>query len=138
MAAGERPTLRFVLSDSGLFVKKTVAVFVLSFALIPLVDVKGELPALLYAGALVILHVFVMGIYLYRVRFRELDADVRSLLARVLALVVVTYLLFAVSSFEEGSRLSTLALQMLGLSALHTVMLVLLMGRVLPAGQGAK
>ncbi len=130
--------MRFVLSDSGLFVKKTVAVFVLSFALIPLVDVKGELPALLYAGALVILHVFVMGIYLYRVRFRELDADVRSLLARVLALVVVTYLLFAVSSFEEGSRLSTLALQMLGLSALHTVMLVLLMGRVLPAGQGAK
>ena len=87
MATEERPTLRFVLSDSGLFVKKTVAVFVLSFALIPLVDVKGELPALLYAGALVILHVFVMGIYLYRVRFRELDADVRSLLARVLAVL---------------------------------------------------
>ena len=127
------------LVEPRLFLRKTASVFVLAFVLIPLVGMRSELPALLYAGTLVLLHIFVLVIYLYRVRFRELDPDWRSLSARVLALVAVTYLLSAVSRFEAGSPLSQLMLQMLGLSVLHTVMLALLMVRVeRPRAVGAR
>ncbi|MDP6605158.1 MAG: hypothetical protein QF664_02695 [Dehalococcoidia bacterium] len=122
--------MRISLTDRSLFLSKTLIVFAVSFALIPLIGLKHDLPALLYAAALVLLHVFVLAIYLYRVRVRELDPNVRSLAVRVLALVVVGYLLFAVSSFEEGASQSTLAWEMLALSLLHTVVLLLLMARV--------
>ncbi len=122
--------MRVELADSTLFIQKTVTVFVASFALLPLVGFKSDIPAMLYVVSLVVLHLFVLAIYLYRVRVRELDPDARSVIARLLAVAVVVYLLFAVSSFEEGAPRSTLALQMLGLSVLHTVMLALLMVRV--------
>ena len=122
--------MRLHLPDRALFVRKTATVFVLAFVLVPLVDLKHQLPALIYAGALVALHVVVLGVYLYRVRFRELDADWRSLVARVMALVLVTYLLSAVSGFEEGTPQSWLAAQMFGISMLHTSVLALLMVRV--------
>lgn len=122
--------MRISLTDRSLFLGKTLVVFVVSFALLPLVELKHDLPALLYAGALIVLHILVLAVYLYRVRFRELDSNVRSLAARILALVVVSYLLIAVSSFEEGASLSTLAWQMLGVSVLHTAVLALLMVRV--------
>jgi tellurite resistance protein TehA-like permease len=122
--------LRVQLADTALFIQKTVTVFAVSFALLPLVGLKSDIPATLYVVSLVVLHLFVLAIYLYRVRFRELDPDARSLVARLLAVAVVVYLLFAVSSFEEGAPRSTLASQMLGLSVLHTAMLALLMVRV--------
>lgn len=122
--------MRVELTEPALFIQKTVTVFVVSFALIPLVGFKSDIPAMLYVVSLVVLHLFVLAIYLYRVRIRELDPDARSVIARLLAVAVVVYLLFAVSSFEEGAPRSTLALQMLGLSVLHTAMLALLMVRV--------
>lgn len=118
------------MTSWSLFVKKTVAVFVLAFALVPLLEVKGQLPAGIYVGGLVALHLFVLGIYVYRVRFRDLDGDARSLIARVVALLVVTYLLGMVSAFEAGSGRGELLWQMLAVSVLHTVILVLLMTRV--------
>lgn len=118
------------MTSWSLFVKKTAAVFALAFALVPLLEVQGRLPAGLYVGGLVVLHLFVLGIYVYRVRFRELDGDARSLIARVAALLVVTYLLAVVSEFEPGSGREELLWQMLGVSVLHTVILVLLMTRV--------
>lgn len=122
--------MRLAVTDMGLFVRKTVAVFVLSIALVPLIAAKGTLPALLYAGALVVIHVGVLVIYLYRVRIRELDPDLRSLAARLLALAVVSYLLVAASSFGPDTPRSTLVLQMLAVSALHMVVLLLMMVRV--------
>lgn len=124
--------MRARLVDARLFVVKTVSVFVLSLALVPLVALKQELPVLLYAGGLVVLHIFVVGIYVYRVRFRDLDPDWRSLVARVLALAVVTYLLFAGSSFAPDASLVTLTMQMVAVSVLHTLVLVLLMVRIEP------
>ncbi len=137
MGAGGATALRVELTDSALFITKTVTVFAVSFALLPLVDLKSDIPAMLYVVSLVVLHLFVLAIYLYRVRVRELDPDARSVVARLLAVAVVVYLLFAVSSFEEGAPLSTLALQMLGLSVLHTAMLALLMVRVRYAQRSA-
>ena len=128
--------MRLRLSEPRLFVIKTVSVFALAFALVPLLAMKQELSAQLYAGSLVVLHVFVLGVYFYRVRFRELDPDARSLIARVLALVVVVYLLSAVSAFDQEAPLTTLALQMLGISILHMAVLLLLMVRVERGGEG--
>ncbi len=122
--------MRFAITDMGLFVRKTAAVFVLSIALVPLIGAKGAVPALLYAGALVVIHVAVLAIYLYRVKIRELDPDLRSLTGRLLALAVVSYLLVVASSFDGDTPWSTLVLQMLGISVLHMVVLLLMMVRV--------
>ncbi len=129
--------MRVELTDTALFIRKTVTVFAVSFALLPLVGFKSDIPAMAYAVALVVLHLFVLAAYLYRVRVRELDPDARSLIARLLAVAVVVYLLFAVASLEQGSSRSSLALQMLGLSVLHTAMLTLLMARVRYAERSA-
>lgn len=118
------------LTDSRLFVRKTVSVFVLALALVPLVSLKTDLPASLYVGGLALLHVFVVAVYFYRVRVRELDPDWRSLTIRLLALVFVVYMLYALSSFEAGASLSSLTWQMIVLSVLHTAALLLLMVRV--------
>jgi len=125
--------MRFAISNPRLFLSKTVMVFVLSFALIPLLQWKSDLPALAYAGSMVVLHVFILGIYLYRVRFRDLDPDRRSLVARVLGLAITSYLLSTTSSFNAESSVATLALQMLAVSLIHMGILALLMVRVVPA-----
>lgn len=129
--------MRFVLSNPRLFMVKTGSVFVLSFALVPLLQWKDDLPALLYTGSLVALHVFILGIYLYRVRFRDLDPDRRSLVARVLGLAITVYLLSATSAFDADSSIAQLALQMLGVSLVHMLILALLMVRAVPAGHAA-
>lgn len=113
-----------------LFLKKTAAVFALSLLLVPLVEMRGGVPAMVYVVGLVVLHIFVLGIYFYRIRFRELDPDPRSLIARVGALAAMVYLLAVVSDFNQSTATSTLLLQMLGVSVLHTLVLALLMVRI--------
>ncbi len=126
--------MRFVISNPRLFVMKTGSVFVLSFALVPLLQWKDDLPALAYTGSLVALHIFILGIYLYRVRFRDLDPDRRSLIARLLGLAITTYLLSATSTFDADSSIPRLAVQMLGVSLVHMGILALLMVRAIPTG----
>ena len=122
--------MRITMTDWPLFLKKTAAVFALSLLLVPLVELKGGVPAMVYVVGLVALHVFVLGIYFYRIRFRELDPDVRSLLARVGALAFMIYLLAVASDFDQSTPMSTLIMQMAGVSLLHTVVLALLMIRI--------
>lgn len=129
--------MRFVLSNPRLFLVKTSSVFALSFALVPLLQWKDEIPALVYTGSLVALHVFILGIYLYRVRFRDLDPDRRSLVARVLGLAITVYLLSATSTFDADSSIGRLATQMLGVSLVHMLILALLMVRAVPTGQAS-
>lgn len=127
--------MQFVLSDPRLFLVKTTSVFALSFALVPLLQWKDDLPALAFTGSLVVLHIFVLGIYLYRVQFRDLDPDRRSLFARALGLVITVYLLSATSTFDADSSIPRLAAQMLGVSLVHMLILALLMVRAVPAEQ---
>jgi len=122
--------VRVRLSDSRLFVRKVVSVFALAFALLPLVSLKTDIPALTYVGSLIVLHVGVVIVYVYRVRFRELDPDWRSLTARLLALGFVIYLLFAFSKFAVDASIGVLAAQLFVLSVLHAAVLVLLMARI--------
>ena len=126
---------RLVLLDPILFAKKTALVFAASYLLIPLIAEKARMPAWIYASLLVLIHVGVLIIYLYRVRLRSLDMDRISLGARVLGLGFTTWLLFAVSGWQDREDLVKLSWQMLALCAVHTVLLALLMVAVEPAGQ---
>jgi len=126
--------MRFVLLNPRLFFLKAASVFVLSFALVPLMQWKADIPALIYTAALVGLHIFILGIYLYRVRFRDLDPDRRSLIARILGLTITTYLLSATSAFDSDSSIGRLAVQMLAVSLVHMVILALLMVRAVRPG----
>lgn len=123
---------RLVLLDPQLFIKKAVLVVVGSYALIPLLASKSMMPAGLYLTLLLAIHVAVLIVYCYRVRLRSLDFDRVSLGARVLGLLVVTWLLTAVSGWQDHENLLKLSAQMLVLCLVHTVALALLMTAVEP------
>jgi hypothetical protein len=122
--------MRFTLVDRRLFIRKTAIATAAAYLLLPLTAFRTDVPAAICLGALVVLHIFVLGIYLYRVRVSELDPDLRSLVARVAALVVVVYLLYAVSGLGAGASTSTMFLQATAASVLHAVVLGLLMTRM--------
>ena len=114
---------------------KAVLVVVGSYALIPLLASESMLPAWLYLTLLLIIHVIVLIIYCYKVRLRDLGADRVSLGVRVLGLLVVTWMLSAVSSWQDHDNLLKLGLQMLVLCGVHTIALALLMVAMEPAEQ---
>jgi glycerol kinase len=71
-------SLAFGLDAPRLFVINALSVLALSFALLPIVAIKSSIPAVLYVGLLIVTHIFVLAIYLYRLRFRDLDPNLRS------------------------------------------------------------
>ena len=93
-------TRRLVLLEPRLFLRKACLVIVGSYALIPLLASKSTMPAGLYLTLLLAIHVAVLIVYCYRVKLRSLDIDRVSLGARVLGLLVVTWLLSAVSGWR--------------------------------------
>ena len=120
-------TVRLV--SPRLFLTKTAVIVVASYAFIPLIALHnaGRISAIAYASILVALHVAFIVIYLYRVRWRELDGgDRRSIAARVLGLVACIYLLYLVAD-HLADGLGLLAIELLGLCVVHTVILALLM-----------
>ncbi len=118
------------MTNWTLFVRKTLSVFALAFLLVPLLTIKGGIPAMVYAFGLVLLHIAILGVYFYKVRFGELDPDRRSLAARVIGLVLTTYLLMVTSGFSEDDSVALVTAKMFGVSVVHMVMLLLLMVRV--------
>lgn len=126
--------MRIELLDRTLFVRKTVSVFAASFVLLPLLEFRSAVPALLYALGLVVLHAIVLIIYLYRVPVRRLASSWRGVAGRVLALAVVLYLLVVLSRFEEDASRAALAAQLLAVAVLHAVVLLLLSARLVRSG----
>eukprot|EP00466_Bigelowiella_natans_P021619 jgi/Bigna1/83970/fgenesh1_pg.119_\ len=119
--------------ERRLLAKKTVFVFILTYALIPLVMLKSELPKMIYTIFLVLLHVFILVAYFYKVNIRELDPDWKSLCARMTALMFTSYLLYIAARKKKGSKereLVQTCIEMLVICVIHTVVLVLLVVRV--------
>lgn len=121
------PSRRLVLLKPALFVRKILLVVLASYALLPLIAYKSNIPGALYVSLLIIIHVGVLVLYLYRVTFRDLDVDRLSLGGRILGLAVVTWLLTVVSGWQDRKHIGILAAQMLVLCLVHTLMLALLM-----------
>lgn len=126
---------RLVLLDPKMFARKAALVILGSYALIPLLASKSMMPAGLYLTLLAVIHVAVLIVYCYRVKLRSLDFDRMSLGARVLGLLVVTWLLSVVSGWQDHDDLLKLSAQMLVLCAVHTVALALLMVAMEPTEQ---
>ena len=121
------PSRRLVLLTPALFVRKMVLVVLASYALLPLLAYKSSLPGALYVSLLIIIHVGVLVLYLYRVTFRDLDADRASLGGRILGLAFAIWLLTVVSGWQDRTHMGILAAQMLVLCLVHTLVLALLM-----------
>ena len=121
---------RFILLSPGLFARKAGLAIVGSYALIPLMAAKSSLPRYTYVSVLLLIHLAVLGVYLYRIRFRGLDADRISFGARLVGLVVMVWLLSVVSGWQDKTHYGVLAVQMLVMCAVHTLVLALLMVRV--------
>ena len=119
------------LQDPTLFLAKNLFIWVATFAFIPLIaaDQAGRISSLIYAVLLVALHVVFIVVYFWRVQFRSLDANRRSLAARVVGLLACVYLLYVVAG-HLPERLGMLALMLVGLCVVHSFILALLSVRV--------
>ena len=131
------PGVRIELLDRTLFIRKTIAVFAASFLLLPLLELRSAVPALLYVAALVVLHIIVLIVYVFRVPMRELATSWRGLAARILGLAVVSYLLVLFSRFDDDASRAALAAQLLMVAILHAVVLLLLSARLIRPGDAS-
>eukprot|EP01104_Vermistella_antarctica_P017045 TRINITY_DN5964_c0_g1_i1.p1 TRINITY_DN5964_c0_g1~~TRINITY_DN5964_c0_g1_i1.p1 ORF type:complete len:205 (+),score=56.81 TRINITY_DN5964_c0_g1_i1:163-777(+) len=127
----EESTFRIRLMNPRLFLTKTIVIIAASYAFIPLIALfnEGEISAVLFAIILVALHLFFIVIYLYRVRYRELDGDWKSLAYRLLGLIACIGLLFLVAG-TLSENLWVLAAELAALCVVHTFILSLLMVEV--------
>ena len=89
----------------------------------------GTLTGTAYASILIALHLLFIVVYCYRVKVKELDANNKSLGARILGLVFCVALLMVVSQVvtADSDDLKRLALVLLLLCAVHTLILFTLM-----------
>lgn len=123
---------QLVLLRPRLFLKKCAIVVAASAALIPLLAQKAALPGYLYVALLLVIHVGVLVVYLWRVAFCQLDPNWRILGLRILGLVVSMWLLSVVGSPSDEVDLIGVALQMILLCVLHAVVLLFLMVAIEP------
>ena len=129
--APARVKQRYTLPEPKTFALKCLFIFAATYAFIPLIAAhqRGEVTATVYAALLVTIHVLFIVIYFYRVKLRALDSNWRSLTARVVGLLSCVYLLYLVAG-HLPTGLGVLALDLLGLCAVHTLILALLSVRV--------
>eukprot|EP00298_Acanthocystis_sp_HF-20_P021337 c2762_g1_i1.p1 GENE.c2762_g1_i1~~c2762_g1_i1.p1 ORF type:complete len:186 (-),score=65.95 c2762_g1_i1:52-609(-) len=132
--------IRYIMTerDTKTFLLKTLFVFVLTFSLIPLIQEKEKLSSLTFTIFLVALHVFILIVYFYRVKFRSLDLTWRSVLGRVLALIFTVALLFFVAENEQEGDIVKVIAFMLALCVVHTFVLLLLVVRIRPLNLAVK
>jgi hypothetical protein len=121
------PSRKLVLLKPALFVRKVILVVLASYALLPLLAYKSSLPGALYVSLLILIHIGVLGLYLYKVTFRDLDVDRISLGGRILGLALMIWLLAVVAGWEDRTHMGVLAVEMLVLCLVHTLVLALLM-----------
>lgn len=81
------------LLDPQLFWRKLVMLLLFFGLFVPLYQSKNELALYSYVIFLIALHVAVLGIFVWRVRWRVLAEDRRGFFVRVLALVIFVVLL---------------------------------------------
>jgi hypothetical protein len=95
---------RLVLQQPRLFAQKCAMVIGASIALIPLLLIQSSLPGALYASLLVVIHVAVLVVYLWRVSYFSLDPNRTALAMRTLGLGFSIWLL-SVAGGSAGKSL---------------------------------
>ncbi|MCH4250200.1 MAG: hypothetical protein LKF88_04945 [Microbacteriaceae bacterium] len=95
---------RLEILNPRLFIRKMVLLTVTTLLLAPLIVEKMLIPAALYIGGLIVLHVVVLAVYLYRVPWRELWRNRAEFALRVAAIVFFVCLL-ALVRFEGDTAI---------------------------------
>lgn len=113
--------MKITISNPGLFYKKLATLFVTTVALIPLVQYKLYVPAALYIGALLLLHVFILYIYLTRVDWQQFAVDKKELFVRLSSVGFFIYLLTTLR-FEGATTI--ILLNMAGAFVIHVVIML--------------
>ena len=64
-----------------------------TIVLVPLIHYRLELPTLIYVAALLLLHIYILFVYLSRVKWRQLRANRGGFALRISAIVMFSYIL---------------------------------------------
>mmetsp|Transcript_19345 Transcript_19345/g.38654 ORF Transcript_19345/g.38654 Transcript_19345/m.38654 type:complete len:181 (-) Transcript_19345:31-573(-) len=123
---------RLELVSPRQFVLKNLFIFAATYAFIPIIGEhdEGKIAGLTYALILIGLHVLFIVVYFWKVNFGQLDPDKNTLCARVVGLIFCLLLLMLVAGNLSDGDLSLLAIELLGLYAVHSLILALLSIRV--------
>jgi hypothetical protein len=111
---------------------KTLLIIFLTYALVPLIVLQNSIPKYLFTASFVFIHIVVLAVYMYGVRYQSLDVEWKSLGVRLLGLAFAIALLILVSSSAWKHSIIRLVLLMLVLCSIHLFILMLLLVRVCP------
>lgn len=118
---------RFILIDKKLFVRKLVMLLGFSAGIIPLLLYKNYFGAALYVILLLLLHLYFLVVYLWRVRWKELLNNKLGFVIRAAAILFFTYLL---SLLRSGEEIASVIVFLCISVSIHIALLLLLMVRV--------
>lgn len=92
-----------VLEKQRKFIRKTVTLTIAIVTLAPLIWWQNEIGAVIYLGALVVIHIFALAVFLNQVDWRDLFAHKWGLITRVGGLVIFGGLLGMLRYDPESS-----------------------------------
>ena len=129
---------RLELVSPRTFLFKNLFIFAATYAFIPIIGEhdEGRIAGMTYALILVGLHLLFIVVYFWKVKFGQLDPDKKTLCARVVGLIFCLLLLMLVAGNLSDGDLSMLSVELLGLCAVHSLILALLSIRVRDCDNG--
>jgi hypothetical protein len=116
--------MKIVISDPKLFYKKCLVLFISTVVLIPLIQYKYLIPAMLYVGGLLILHLFFFYMYLVRVPWREFSRNKSALMLRVFSVLFLIYILTILKLQGDSIKI---IINLIGIFVVHVLILLFLM-----------
>lgn len=121
---------RLIIIDKALFVRKLFMLLAFSAGLVPLLMNKNRVGIALYVTVLLLLHAYVLVVYLWRVSWREFLRSKRQFMVRLSAILFFSYLL---SKLRFDEHISSVIVLLCISVFLHIMILLLLMVKMEPA-----
>ncbi|GMH78036.1 hypothetical protein TL16_g07637 [Triparma laevis f. inornata] len=117
---------KFKIMNPKQFLYKNIFIILATYMFIPIIALHDDnkIGGITYASILIGIHVLFIIIYFYKVKFLKLDSNNKQLAARVLGLIFCVMLLGLVAG-NLDEDLGMLALELMGLCAVHSMILLL-------------
>lgn len=112
------------LEQPRLFAKKLTALIIGTAILMPLVYFKLYVPAQIYVGILLVLHIYFFYVYLTRVDWRRLWFSRSGFIIRVTGIVFFSYLL---TVLQFDGPVTFVLMNIVAATIIHALILLLLM-----------
>ena len=118
---------RLVLINKELFWWKLKSLCVVTLLFIPFLAIKNTVPAFIYISALLIIHIYILYLYLMKTNWRELSKSPSGFISRCIGILFFTYLLILV---KFQGDIATILVGLGSAVILHIALLLLLMGKI--------